>query len=64
MGQVLVCFFAVLLCIVNAVVWTVISEMPLMGAAWIGAAVACSLRRSGLARLTSGAALVVGGTAT
>ena len=41
MGQVLVCVFAVLLCLVNAVVWTTISEMPLMGAAWVGAAAAC-----------------------
>jgi hypothetical protein len=40
-GQVLVCAFAVLLCLVNAAVWTLISEMPFMGAAWVGAAFAC-----------------------
>ena len=41
LGQVLVCAFAVLLCLVNAAVWTLISEMPFMGVAWIGAAFAC-----------------------
>ena len=41
MGQVLVCLFAVLLCLVNAVVWTTVSDMPMMGAAWVAAAAAC-----------------------
>jgi hypothetical protein len=33
--------FAILLCLVNAVVWTVISEMPLAGAGWVIAAISC-----------------------
>lgn len=41
MGNVLVFFFAVILCLVNAVVWTLVSELPMMGAAWILAAGAC-----------------------
>lgn len=40
-ANVIVLFFAVLLCIVNAVVWTTISEMPIMGLAWAVAAVGC-----------------------
>ena len=39
--NILVGLFAILLCLVNAVVWTVISEMPFMGAAWALAAFAC-----------------------
>jgi len=38
---VIVLFFAILLCLVNAVVWTVVSEMPMMGLAWLVAAVFC-----------------------
>ncbi len=41
MTNILVGVFAIALCLINAVVWTVISEMPLAGAGWIGAAVAC-----------------------
>ena len=41
MANVIVLFFAVVLCIVNAVVWTTVSEMPMMGLAWAGAAIAC-----------------------
>lgn len=41
MGNILVLVFAILLCLVNAVVWTVISEMPLAGAGWLVAAVGC-----------------------
>ena len=41
MANVIALAFAVLLCIVNAVVWTTISDMPVMGIAWAGAAVAC-----------------------
>ena len=40
-GNVLVLIFAVVLCLVNAVVWTLVSEIPIMGAAWLLAAVAC-----------------------
>jgi hypothetical protein len=39
--NILVGVFAITLCLINAVVWTFISEMPLAGAGWIGAAVAC-----------------------
>jgi len=38
---IIVLFFAILLCLVNAVVWTVVSEMPLMGVAWVLAAGFC-----------------------
>lgn len=41
MSNILVGLFAILLCIVNAVVWTVVSELPFMGAAWALAAVGC-----------------------
>jgi hypothetical protein len=40
-ANVLVLIFAVSLCLVNAAVWTLVSEMPIMGAAWGLAAVAC-----------------------
>jgi hypothetical protein len=39
--NILVGLFAILLCAVNAVVWTVVAEMPFMGIAWTLAAVAC-----------------------
>jgi uncharacterized membrane protein len=38
---IIVLVFAILLCLVNAVVWTVYSEMPLMGVAWVLAAGFC-----------------------
>ena len=41
MANVIVLIFAVLLCLVNAAVWTFVSEMPIMGAAWLLAAAAC-----------------------
>lgn len=41
MANVIILIFAVTLCIVNAVVWTVVSELPVMGTAWAVAAVAC-----------------------
>jgi len=41
MGTVLVLVFAVMLCLVNAVVWTLVASMPMMGLAWIGAAAGC-----------------------
>jgi len=40
-SNIIVGLFAILLCAVNAVVWTLVSEMPFMGAAWALAAVAC-----------------------
>jgi hypothetical protein len=39
--NILVCLFAILLCLVNAVMWTVVSEMPMAGAGWLVAAVGC-----------------------
>jgi len=30
-----------MLCLINAVVWTFVSEMPLAGVGWIVAAVSC-----------------------
>ncbi|HVE49268.1 MAG TPA: hypothetical protein VNG69_06570 [Casimicrobiaceae bacterium] len=39
--NIFVCLFAILLCLVNAVVWTVVSEMPLAGAGWLIAAIGC-----------------------
>ncbi len=41
MTNILVGVFAIVLCLVNAVVWTVISQMPLAGAGWVLAGVAC-----------------------
>ena len=41
MTDVLVVIFAVLLCLVNAVVWTFVSEMPLVGMGWGAAALLC-----------------------
>jgi hypothetical protein len=40
-SNIIVGLFAILLCAVNAAVWTLVSEMPFMGAAWALAAVAC-----------------------
>jgi hypothetical protein len=41
MTSVIILVFAVFLCLVNAVVWTLIAEMPLMGSAWMLAAAGC-----------------------
>jgi hypothetical protein len=41
MGNVLVLVFAVTLCLINAVVWTFISQMPFMGIGWALAAGVC-----------------------
>ena len=41
MEATVVLIFAVTLCIINAAVWTWFSGMPLMGAAWCGAAAGC-----------------------
>jgi hypothetical protein len=40
-SNIIVLIFAILLCLINAVVWTLISEMPFMGLAWLLAAVGC-----------------------
>ena len=41
MANIVICILAIFLCLVNAVVWAFITEMPLMGIAWTGAAFAC-----------------------
>ena len=41
MANIFVSLFAVMLCLVNAVVWTFVSEMPLMGIVWVGCAGLC-----------------------
>lgn len=43
MANVITLVFAITLCIVNAVVWTMVSDMPLMGIAWGAAAFGCLL---------------------
>jgi len=40
-SNIIVLIFAILLCLINAVVWTLVSEMPFMGLAWLLAAVGC-----------------------
>jgi hypothetical protein len=40
-SNIIVLIFAILLCLINAVVWTLVSEMPFMGLAWLLAAFAC-----------------------
>jgi hypothetical protein len=35
----LTCAFAVLLCLVNAVLWTLVSQLPMASAGWLVAAV-------------------------
>ena len=41
MANILFGVFAIVLCLVNAVVWTFISNMPLIGMSWVLAAGAC-----------------------
>ncbi len=41
MANILVGLFAVSLCLVNALVWTFVSELPVVGVGWVGAAVLC-----------------------
>lgn len=41
MTNILVCVFAVALCLLNAVIWAFISQMPLVGICWVGAAAGC-----------------------
>jgi hypothetical protein len=40
-ANVLILAFAILLCLVNALVWTFVSDMPLMGVAWVLTAAGC-----------------------
>jgi hypothetical protein len=39
--NIVVTLFAIMLCLINALVWTFVSELPLMGAAWVLAAASC-----------------------
>ncbi len=39
--NVLVLLFAILMCLVNSVLWTVYTDMPIAGIGWLGAAVGC-----------------------
>ena len=41
MGNILVALFAILLCLVNALVWTFVSDMPVAGMGWVLAAAFC-----------------------
>jgi hypothetical protein len=41
MTNILVCVFAVALCLLNAVIWAFISQMPFIGLCWVGAAALC-----------------------
>ena len=41
MGNMLVGAFAILLCLINAAVWTFVSLMPWMGLGWLVAAFVC-----------------------
>jgi hypothetical protein len=41
MANILVGLFAIFLCLINAVVWTFISNMPLVGMCWVAGAGAC-----------------------
>jgi len=35
MANILVAVFAIILCLINAAMWTFVSEMPLAGIGWI-----------------------------
>ena len=41
MANIFVCLFAVMLCLVNAVIWAFISVMPFVGLCWVGCAAFC-----------------------
>ncbi len=41
MTSLIVAIFAITLCLINALVWTFISEMPFMGVGWVAAAALC-----------------------
>jgi hypothetical protein len=41
MTNILVCVFAVALCLLNAVIWAFISHMLFIGLCWVGAAALC-----------------------
>ena len=39
--SVVVLVFAILLCLINALIWTFVSELSVMGACWVLAAALC-----------------------
>lgn len=39
--NIITCIFAVALCLINALVWAFVSDLPLVGIAWVGAAGLC-----------------------
>jgi hypothetical protein len=41
MTDILIVVFAMLLCFINAVVWTFVSDMPLVGIGWVVAGFSC-----------------------
>ena len=41
MTNILVCVFAVALCLLNAVIWAFVSQMLFIGLCWVGAAALC-----------------------
>ena len=41
MTSIIVAVFAITLCLINALVWTFVSQMPLMGTGWVLAAALC-----------------------
>ena len=41
MGNIIVALFAILLCLINAIVWTFVSDMPIAGVGWVLGAALC-----------------------
>ena len=41
MANILVGVFAIVLCLINAAVWTFVSNMPIAGVGWVLAALLC-----------------------
>ena len=41
MANIFVCLFAIALCLINAAIWTFMSEMLFVGLGWVGAAILC-----------------------
>jgi hypothetical protein len=40
-ANIIVGVFAIILCVINAVIWTFVSDMPWAGIGWLMAAVLC-----------------------
>ena len=41
MANIIVGIFAITLCLINALVWTLVSGLPVMGGCWVLAAILC-----------------------